>query len=63
MDLKACLRQLGWSQKGFAEAIDYRDETVSRWCTGKAEVPRVVRLYVGTMLALVAIVRTKGAQD
>lgn len=45
-DFRVALIQLGISQKRFAELIGYRDETISRWATGKGEIPRVAELVI-----------------
>ena len=37
---------LGWSGATLAKKIDVSEATVSHWCTGKHEVPRVVILYL-----------------
>lgn len=44
------LSRIGWKQKHLAERIDVTPDTVSRWCTGKRETPRVVILYLQLLI-------------
>ncbi len=50
IDLKAALSNLGWSQKNFASRLGCDEDTVSRWSTGKTDVPAHVAEYIRVVL-------------
>jgi transcriptional regulator with XRE-family HTH domain len=52
MSLQEAFKVLGWSQKRFAEHAGYSQQTVSQWCTGQAEPPRIVIQHVNLMLKM-----------
>lgn len=44
--VRLAINELKWTQGKLARRIDVTEETVSRWCIGKARVPLVVILYL-----------------
>lgn len=45
-DFRAELDALGWSQAAFAERIGVHPNSVSKWATGKADIPGPVIAYI-----------------
>ena len=45
-DIKAELAALGWSQASFADRIGVHQNTVSKWLTGKAQMPGPAIAYL-----------------
>ncbi|EJF05851.1 Helix-turn-helix protein [Thiovulum sp. ES] len=45
-DLKAEIKNLGMTQKEFAEYIDVHMTTVSRWVRNELEIPKLVKLVL-----------------
>jgi transcriptional regulator with XRE-family HTH domain len=45
-DLKSELKNLGMTQKDFANKIDKSVHTVTRWVKGDVETPKLVKLYL-----------------
>lgn len=45
-DIRAELEALGWSQTQFADRIGVHQNTVSKWMTGKAEMPGPAVAYL-----------------
>ncbi|WP_020227122.1 DNA-binding transcriptional regulator [Acidovorax sp. MR-S7] len=45
-DLKAALKEIGWSQGRLARELGVNPVTVSRWATGQLEVPRYAVAYL-----------------
>lgn len=51
-DLEAPLLALGWGQADLARKLGVTKNQVSKWATGKAEVPKYARAYLDLALAL-----------
>lgn len=44
--LKQTLSDLKWSQRKFAQKLGVDEDTVSRWCTDKVDIPGYVDAYI-----------------
>jgi len=51
-ELKSFLKELGWRGSELARRVSASRNTVSRWVTGKTDIPGTVVAYVGIMLTL-----------
>ena len=45
-DLSADIELMGWSQAQFADKIGVHPNTVSKWTTGKTEIPGPVSAFM-----------------
>lgn len=56
-DLRAELQFLGWSQAAFADRIGVHQNTVSKWMTGKAEMPGPAIAYLALAVKVAGMAR------
>jgi transcriptional regulator with XRE-family HTH domain len=45
-ELRAALRELGYTQRRLAHLMGVDNATVNRWCQGTLKVPRYVEAYI-----------------
>ncbi len=53
-ELRSTLKSIGWNQRLLSEKLGVGQDTVSKWVTGKCDVP----IYASEYMRLVMIIKT-----
>jgi transcriptional regulator with XRE-family HTH domain len=51
-NLQQKIDDLGWRQSDLAEKVGITKATISRWCTGKNEIPKILEAYIEQSLLI-----------